>query len=113
MWMGCRVIWEGEVDGSAGEQDQRESVLCGVESVGATDDQPHLVIQALMTSVREASLDRGDDAVEVFSDGASEFDELRDPAALRPTAPPTEHLDHHLVVEIAGEDRAQCLLEFI
>ena len=38
MWMGCRVIREGEGDGSAGEQDKRESILGGVESVGPADN---------------------------------------------------------------------------
>jgi hypothetical protein len=48
---GGGVVWELEVDGSAGEHDGGEGGLGAVEAVGPADDEPYLVIQPFVASV--------------------------------------------------------------
>ena len=84
MWMTPCVIWEFECDRSAGQHDEREGGLGGVESVGPVDHGADLVVQSFVASVAHAPVDRGGDAVLVLADRAGGLDEFRDPGALRP-----------------------------
>jgi hypothetical protein len=49
---GGGVVWERQVDGSAGEHDGGQGGLGTVEAVGAADDQPDLVVQSFLAAVR-------------------------------------------------------------
>ena len=51
-WWG--VVWEVEVDGSAGEHDGGEGGLGGVEAVGASDDESDFVVESFVASVGQA-----------------------------------------------------------
>ncbi|MPM25820.1 hypothetical protein SDC9_72320 [bioreactor metagenome] len=66
---------QGEGDRSAGEFDECESGLGGVEPERAADDQSDLAVQPLHSPVGQAPLDRGHDMPEVFSDRAPGLDE--------------------------------------
>jgi hypothetical protein len=46
--MVCLFVWELEVDGSAGEHDEREGSVGGVEAVAASDDQSHFGVEAYL-----------------------------------------------------------------
>jgi S-DNA-T family DNA segregation ATPase FtsK/SpoIIIE len=48
---GGGVVWELEVDGSAGEHDGGQRGLGTVEAVGAADDQAYLVVQSFLAAV--------------------------------------------------------------
>src|SRR6266508_3215546 len=87
MWMAAGVVWQFECDGSAGELDEGEGGLGAVESVGAADDQPDLVVEAFVAAVGQAAGDGGVDAGAVFADRAGGLDELGDAAALGAGAP--------------------------
>jgi hypothetical protein len=47
----CSFVWELEVDRSAGEQDEREGGIRGVEAVAASDDEPDLGVEAFDATV--------------------------------------------------------------
>ena len=51
------MVWELQVDGSAGEHDGGEGGLGGVEAVGAADDEPDLVVESFLASVGQAAVD--------------------------------------------------------
>jgi len=87
MWMASCVVRELECDGSAGQENEREGGLGAVEAVGPADDQPHLVVEAFVASVREVPVDRSVDPGAMFADSAPGLDELGDAAALGSRAP--------------------------
>ncbi len=51
MWVGSRLMWEVEFDWSAGEHDQGQGGLWGVEAVGAFGDRACLVVRPFVASV--------------------------------------------------------------
>lgn len=84
MWMTSCVIWEGECDRSAGEEDEREGGLGAVEAVGAADEQSDLGVKAFVAAVGQSAVEGGVDAGAVCADGAPGLDEFGDAGA-----PPT------------------------
>ncbi len=74
-------VWEGEFDRSAGEVNERERGVGGVNPVGAADDQLHAVVQRLGSSVAQLQPSGGEDPVAVFADRAAEPDEWFQAAA--------------------------------
>jgi hypothetical protein len=48
---GGGVVWELQVDGSAGEHDGGQRGFGTVEAVGAADDQTYLVVQSFLAAV--------------------------------------------------------------
>jgi len=74
-------VWEGECDWSAGEVDERERGVGGVESVGAADDELDLVVECFRSGVAEVQAPGGEDALTVFADRASEPQERFESAA--------------------------------
>src|SRR5664279_5188552 len=71
MWMDLRVVWQFEFDRSAGEHDEREGGFGAVESVGAIDHGADLVVESLVASVGQLSVDGGGDAVLMAADRAT------------------------------------------
>ena len=65
--MAAGVVWQLECDGSAGEHDEGESGFGAVESVGASDQEPDLVVESFVTSVGQATADRRVDPGAVFA----------------------------------------------
>ena len=63
------------------------------------------VLRPFDASVGKPESDGGQDAVAVGADGAGEFDEWRQAAALRPRAPAVEQVAGFGFGEVAGEDR--------
>ena len=68
-------VWESEGDWSAGEVNEREGCVRGVEPVRAADEQFHLVVQRLRPGIAQLQPSGGEDALAVFADRASEPDE--------------------------------------
>jgi hypothetical protein len=110
---GGGVVWELEVDGSAGEHDGGEGGLGAVEAVGPVDDESYLVVQSLMGSVGEAAVDGGGDPVSMFPYCAGCFDEFGDSAALGFGTPAVQESVRGGGVQVAGEHRAQRFLELV
>ncbi len=54
---GSVFVGQGEVDRSAGEDDECEGGVGGVEPVGAPDDEAHLGVEALDATVGDALLE--------------------------------------------------------
>lgn len=66
---------EGECDGSAGEVDECERGLGGVESVGAADDQFHAAVERLGSGVADFQASGCKDPVAVLADRFALADE--------------------------------------
>jgi len=96
-------VGELEVDGAAGEHDEREGGVGGVEPVGASHDEPDLGVEAFDAAVADPVLERVDDQPTAFAHGAGALDERCQPGALRPGAPAVEQHDRVGGVEVAGE----------
>ncbi len=77
----CVFVWECELDRAAGEVDERECGVGGVESVGAADDQFHAVVHRFSAGVAQPQPAGGEDACTVFADCASEPNERWESAA--------------------------------
>ena len=75
------VVWECECDRAAGEEDERKRGACGVKSVGAADDQLHLVVQRLGAGVAQPQAPGIEDALAVLADRAAEAHERLQAAA--------------------------------
>ena len=58
---GGGVVWELEVDRSAGEHDGGEGGLGAVEAVGAADEKSYLVVESFVASVGQAMVESGGD----------------------------------------------------
>ena len=69
------VVGECQCDRAAREEDERQRGSGGVESVRASDDQFHAVVERLGAGVAELQPSGGEDALAVFADRASEPDE--------------------------------------
>src|SRR5450830_1192134 len=106
MWVALFVVREGQGCWSAGEHDEGEGGLGGVEAVGASGHRADLVVQSFVAPVRQLPFDRGGDPGAVSADRGAGLDELRDPAALGPGAPPLEEIHDVTGGQVAGEDRA-------
>jgi len=74
-------MWDCECDRSAGEEDECECGLGGVEPVRAADDELDLVVQRLRPSVAQVQPAGGEDAFSVLADRAAESDERFQAAA--------------------------------
>jgi len=85
-------VWECECDRSAGEVNECERGLGGVEPEGAADDQLHFVVLRLCPGVAQLQPPGGKDALAVFSDRASEPDERFQAAAREAGQEPIEQL---------------------
>jgi len=85
-------VWKREFDWSAGEVDERERGACGVESVGAADDQLDLVVQRFRAGVGELEPSGGEDPVAVLADRAAELDEWLEAAARQACKQPVDQL---------------------
>ena len=72
---GGSFVWKGEGDRSAGQEDERERGFCGVEPVGAPDDQFALLFSASARAFAEIQAAGGEDALAVFADRFAEADE--------------------------------------
>ena len=84
----------------------------GVKSVGAVDDEPDTAVEAFVSGVGDAQVDRGEDPARRFRDGASQGDEGREAAAAGcPGAEPIEQDTDVGFVQISGEHCAQRFLE--
>jgi hypothetical protein len=64
----CGVVWE--VEGHASEHDGGEGGFGGVESVGASDDEPDFVVEAFVAAVGQSAVDSGVDSVAMLADRA-------------------------------------------
>ena len=95
---------EGELDGAAGEHDQGEGGLGGVEPERSSHDEPHPLVESLETGVGEPEADRGQDAVAVGADGAAGFDEWLEPGTLDSGTPAVQQVGGFGVGEVTGED---------
>ena len=84
------VVWQFQVGGSAGEHDDGQGGLGGVEAGGAADDVTDLV-QPFLTAVRQSTLDRGINTITVLTDRPTRFHEFWDTTALRFRTPPIQH----------------------
>ena len=100
------VVRQFQVGGPAGEHDDGQGGLGGVEAVGAADDVADLVVQPFLSPVRESTLDRGINAITVLADRLARFHEFRDTAALRLTnldharaRPPPAHRPYHMLTD--------------
>jgi hypothetical protein len=107
------VVWEVEVDGSAGEHDGGEGGFGGVESVGASDDEPDFVVEAFVAAVGQSAVDSGVDSVAVLADRAPGLDELGDTAALRAGAQTVEEIPDGSRIEVTGEHLTQGFLHLV
>ena len=74
-------MWEVEGDRPAGEQDEGERGLGGVEAVGAAGDEADLVVERFGAALVDAEADRGEDPVVVLADRFAEPDERFEAAA--------------------------------
>jgi hypothetical protein len=109
-----RTIRAGfEVDGSAGEHDEGERGLGAVESVGAVEEEADFVVEAFVPAVGHPAAGGGVDAVAVLAYRARGLDELGGATALRAGAPAVQEVADGVGVEVAGEHRAQGLLELV
>ncbi len=102
---------EHQGDGSAAEHDQCERGLGGVESVGASGDEPGLVVERLVASVVDLQANAGEDALTVLSDRSAELDERLQAAARRAGAEAGQQRGDVGWGEAGGEDRAERFLE--
>jgi hypothetical protein len=67
-----KFVWWLQRDRSAGQQDERERGLGGVEAVGASRDEANLVVECLGAGVGQPVADGGEGAVVVFADRSGE-----------------------------------------
>ena len=84
------MVWELQIDWSAGEHDGGQCGLGAVEAVGAADDEPDFVVESFVASVGQSTVDGGGDPVSMFPDGPGCCHEFGDSAALRFRAPAIE-----------------------
>lgn len=106
-------VGECQVDRPAGEVDQGECGLGGVEAVGAPGDESDLVVERLDAGVGDGELDRGEDPLAVLADRLGEAQERWEAAAGGARAEAPQQLGDVGFGESWGEDRAQCLLELV
>src|SRR5450755_3669976 len=104
------IVWECECDRAAGEEDERECGAGGVESVGAADDQLHLVVQRLRPGVAQPEAAGREDALAVFSDRAAESHERFEAAAGEAGEEASDQLLDGRDAEVGLEDLTDCLL---
>ena len=83
-----------------------DEALDNVQQLDPSDS----VVEALNAAVGQAVLDRDESAGAVGADGACEFDERGEPAALRPRTPAVEQHGGVVDGEVAGEDRSKGFL---
>lgn len=100
-----------EVDGSAGEHDEAEGGVGGVEPVGAAHDEPDPVVEAFDAAVGQPEAEGVDDVFAAPADGAGELDERGESAALGPCASPVEQLFGGGGVEVVVEDGPERFFE--
>ena len=103
-------VGQGEVDGAAGEHDQGESGVGGMESVGASDDESDVGVQAFYAAVADAVGERVHDQRASVAHGAGHLHERGQPATLRASAPPVQRFDRVDGFEIVGEDGPELFL---
>ncbi len=101
------LVWEGEGDGAAGEVDEGERGAGAVEAVGASGDQPGLVVERFDAGLVDAGGDRGG----VLGDRLAQADEGPQTAASGTRAEAVDQLGDVGERQAAGEDRAQRFLE--
>jgi hypothetical protein len=68
-------------DGLQGQEHERERGFGGVEAVGATRDQPDLVVERFGAALVDPEAHTGEDPVAVFADRRAEPDERAEAAA--------------------------------
>ena len=105
------LVWECEGDRAAGEMDEGERGAWAVEAVGASGDQPRLVVERFDAGLVDTGADRGEDAGGVLGDGLAQADEGPQAAAGGPRAEAVDQLGDVGERQAAGEDRAQRFLE--
>ncbi len=66
---------EFEVYRAAGEHDECQCCVAGVESVGASDDEADFGVESLVAGVADAVLDGVEDHVAALTHSAGAFDE--------------------------------------
>ncbi len=84
-----------------------------MESVGASGDEADVVAPAFGAGVVDLQPDGGEDPVAVPPDGLGDFGERGEPGSAGLGAPAAREFGGVVGVEVAGEDRAECLLEGI
>ena len=82
-----------------------------MESVGASGDEADVVAPAFGAGVVDLQPDGGEDAVSVLADGLGDLDERGECAVAGLGDPAVEELGGVGGVEVAGEDRPECLLQ--
>jgi len=97
-------VWECECDWPAGEVNEGEGGVGGVEPVGAADDQLYLVVECLCAGVAEFQAPGGEDALAVFADRASKAHERLQAAAGEAAEEPVDQLRDGVLAEACGED---------
>jgi hypothetical protein len=102
-----------EFDRSAGQHDQGERGLRGVEAVGPADDEPDVVVQSFRSPVVDLQSDGGEDPVTELADGLGDLDERREPGAAGFGAPAVEQFGGLLGVQVASEDGAERFFEAV
>jgi hypothetical protein len=103
-------VWECECYRPAGEVNERERGVGGMESVSAPDDELHLVVLRLGPGVAQAQASGGEDALAVFADRSAEPDERFQAAAGETAQQPVDQLGDGVDGEAWGEDRSDHLL---
>lgn len=84
-----------------------------MEAEGAAGDQPDDVVEAFGAAVVDAEFQRGQDAVAVLANRSGDGDEGVDARAGGFADPAVDQLGRVIRVEVAGEDRAEGLLEVV
>jgi hypothetical protein len=85
-------VWECECDRPAGEVNERQRGVRGVEPERAADDQLHLVVLRLGPRVAEPQATGGEDPVSVLADRFAQADERDESAAGEAGEEPVEQL---------------------
>jgi hypothetical protein len=101
---GWGFVAEAQFDGAAGEHDQGEGGLGGVEPVGAAGDQSDVIVQSVRPGVVHSEPYGGQDAVAVLADGVGDLDEGGQAGTAGLGAAPVEQPAGLLRVQVAGED---------
>ena len=99
--------------GSAGEQDEGEGGVGGVEAAGSVHQESGFGVEGFVAAVVHAMVQGGGDSGSVGSDGSGCFDELGDLGPAGPGTPAGQQVLDLVVVQVVGEQGTQRLFELV
>ncbi len=113
MWWLPGVVWEGGLLGAAGEQDEGEGGVGGVEAAGSVDDESGFGVEGFVAAVVHAVVEGGGDAGAVGADGAGGSHELGDLGSAGSGTPPGQQVLGLVGVQVTGEHGPQRFFEVV